>query len=38
MRWRGLAVAQIGASVIVEILLTLFALYLFFCCRGAAAV
>jgi putative membrane protein len=30
VRWRGLDAAQIGASVIVEILLTLFALYLFF--------
>ena len=30
LRWRGLLVAQAGASVIVEILVTLFALYLFF--------
>jgi putative membrane protein len=30
LRWRGLPVAQIGASIIVEILLTLFAMYLFF--------
>ena len=29
MRWRGLTVTQVTASVIVEILLTLFALYLF---------
>lgn len=29
MRWRGLAAAPVGATVIVEILLTLFALYLF---------
>jgi len=30
LRWRGLPVAQVGASIIVEILLTLFAMYLFF--------
>jgi putative membrane protein len=30
LRWRGLPAAQVGASIIVEILLTLFALYLFF--------
>jgi putative membrane protein len=30
LRWRGLPVAQASASIIVEILLTLFALYLFF--------
>jgi putative membrane protein len=29
MRWRGLAAASVGATVIVEILLTLIALYLF---------
>ncbi len=29
MRWRGLGAANVGATVIVEILLTLFALYLF---------
>jgi putative membrane protein len=34
LRWRGLAMAQIGASVIVEILLTLVALYLFFVAGG----
>jgi putative membrane protein len=30
LRWRGLPAAQVGASIIVEILLTLFAVYLFF--------
>jgi len=30
LRWRGLPAAQVGASIIVEILLTLFAIYLFF--------
>jgi putative membrane protein len=30
LRWRGLPAAQVGASIIVEILLTLFAMYLFF--------
>ena len=30
LRWRGLPVAQASASIIVEILLTLFAIYLFF--------
>jgi putative membrane protein len=30
LRWRGLPAAQAGASIIVEILLTLFAVYLFF--------
>ncbi len=30
LRWRGLPVAPVGASIIVEILLTLFAIYLFF--------
>ena len=30
LRWRGLPTAQVGASIIVEILLTLFAVYLFF--------
>ena len=30
MLWRGLPAAQVGASIIVEILLTLFAVYLFF--------
>jgi putative membrane protein len=34
LRWRGLALAQIGASVIVEILLTLAALYVFFVVGG----
>jgi putative membrane protein len=34
VRWRGLAAAPIGASVIVEILLTLVALYLFFVLGG----
>jgi putative membrane protein len=30
LRWRGVPAAQAGASIIVEILLTLFAVYLFF--------
>src|SRR6185437_1272139 len=30
LRWRGLSVAEASASIIVEILLTLFAIYLFF--------
>src|SRR6185437_7220487 len=30
LRWRGLSVAEGSASIIVEILLTLFAIYLFF--------
>jgi putative membrane protein len=30
LRWRGLPTAQVGASIIVEILLTLFAVYVFF--------
>jgi putative membrane protein len=30
LRWRGLPAAQVGASIIVEILLTLFAVYFFF--------